>query len=172
MCHVNPIILISFQKGFNQQHWQYPHYGGRDYIVFKRSHPAGLEQKSKQTHRKTPNHECATCISTNLRRHFTKIFQVEQTHQSNCILQVFHKQLQKSQGQKKINYPHDKNFVQALTCCVKIVQQFTYAQEKKNLMHQQDVESSRSREKLHSLLIRKFFSQWKDVCSKSCLLIK
>jgi len=64
----------------------------------------------KHNHRQPGNQKCAHCISTNSRRHHTKIFQVEQTFQSNCKLQEIHKQLQKFQGHQAINHsPHTRS---------------------------------------------------------------
>ena len=61
--------------------------------------------RNQHTHRQPGNQKCAHCMSTNYRSHHTKILQIEQTHQGNCILQEIHKQLQTSQGQQAINYP-------------------------------------------------------------------
>jgi len=34
MCHLNPILLISYQEEMSLQHYQNPHYGGRDQTFF------------------------------------------------------------------------------------------------------------------------------------------
>ena len=41
---------------------------------------------------------------------------------------------------------------QALTCCVKMVQQINYAQEMRNLMEQQEVAASSSLKTLHPFI--------------------
>ena len=61
--------------------------------------------RNQHTHRQPGNQKCAHCMSTTARKYHTKILQVEQTHQSNRLLQEIHKKLQKSQGQQEINYP-------------------------------------------------------------------
>jgi len=66
--------------------------------------------RDQHTHIQPGNQKCAHCMSTTSRIHHTKIFQVEQTHHSNCILQEIHKQLQTSQGQQAINYPLHTRF--------------------------------------------------------------
>jgi len=45
-----------------------------------------------------------------------------------------------------------QDFDQALTCCVKMVQQISYAQEIRNLMEQQEVAASRSLKTLHPFI--------------------
>ena len=46
MCHLNPILLISFQEELSIQHFEHPHYGGRDPNGYHRSHQTGLQQVS------------------------------------------------------------------------------------------------------------------------------
>jgi hypothetical protein len=46
---------------------------------------------------------------------------------------------------------------QALTCCVKLVQQIPYAQEMKNLMEQEEFAASRSLKTIHSLINKELF---------------
>jgi len=91
-------------------------------------------------------------VSTTSRRYHTKIFLVEQTHQSNWILQEIHKQLQKYQGQQEINYAVHKDLDQALTCCVKMVQQISYAKEMRNLMEKQEFAARSSLKTLHPFI--------------------
>jgi len=59
-------------------------------------------------------------------------------------MKEIHKQPQKSRSQKEINCPIHTNLDQAPICCVKMLQLFTYEQEMKNLMEQQDVAASTS----------------------------
>jgi hypothetical protein len=49
--------------------------------------------------RNSRNQKCA-CCSSSFRRHHTTILQAEQAHQSHCILQKIHKQLQTFQDQQ------------------------------------------------------------------------
>ena len=72
-----------------------------------------------------------SCTPTKSTRHYTEVFQVEQTHQSHCILQI-QQQLQTFQGQQANLSTQDLD--EALTCCVKMVQQISYAQEIEELM--------------------------------------
>jgi len=45
MCHLKPMLVISFQEELSLQLCQHPHSGGRDHNGFHRSHPPGLQQK-------------------------------------------------------------------------------------------------------------------------------
>ena len=85
-CHLNAILLISFQTELNPQLFQIPHYGGRDHNGLHRSHSYGLQQRSVLP-QNTWKWEMCMCTSTTSRRFHTKTRQVEQTHQSYCILQ-------------------------------------------------------------------------------------
>ena len=104
MCHLNPILLTSFKGELNPQHCQHPHYGGRDHNGFHRSHPTGLQQRSTLPQTTWKSKMCMLHVY-NLQKTSHKILQAEQTHQSHCILQKIHKQLQKFQGQRAINHP-------------------------------------------------------------------
>ena len=67
--------------------------------------PCSWPKTEINTHRQIGNKKYAICMSTTSRRYDTHIIQVGQIDQSNCILQVIHKQLQKYQGHQEINYP-------------------------------------------------------------------
>ena len=53
--------------------------------------------RGQHSHTQPRNQKCAFYTSTTSRRHDTKMLQIEQTHQSYCLLQKIHTQLQTSQ---------------------------------------------------------------------------
>jgi hypothetical protein len=61
---------------------------------------------------------------------------------------------------------------QALTCCVKMVQQISYAQEMRNFMKQQEVAATCSLKHCILSSIRKDFSEWEEDNSNPRFLIK
>jgi hypothetical protein len=103
MCHLNPILLISFQEEVSLQHFNiYTILEGTTQVI---TEAIKLAYKGVQhSNRKSGNQTRACCTSASSRRHRTTTFQVQQTHQSYCILQRIHKQLQTFQGQQATNH--------------------------------------------------------------------
>ena len=94
--------------------------------------------RNQHTNRQLGNLKSAHCMSTIFRRYHTKILEVEQTHQSNFILQDFISKCRHSKANRQSTILSKQDVDQALTCCVKMVKQIIYAPVIRNLIEQKE----------------------------------
>jgi len=87
--------------------------------------------------------------------------QQHHTHQHHCILQKI-PQIQTSMANRQITILSTQYCDYVLTCCVKMAQQISYAQEVKDLMEQQRVAATSSLKTWHPFITQEGFPTGED----------
>ena len=157
MCHLNPIQLISYQEELSLWHCQYPHCGGRDHNGFHRSHPAGLQQRSTTP---TENleirnvHVALLQTPEDMTQKFSKLNRLIRV---TAYCRRFINNCRHPKANRKPTTLSTQDLDQALTCCVKMVQHISYAQEMKDLLEHQEVSATSSLKTLHPFIDQEGF---------------
>ena len=108
--------------------------------------------RGKYYYRQPGNQKCTCCASTNFKGHYTKICQVEQFIRFTAYCRKFINNCRHPEANRQTTTLSTQYLDQALTCCVKMVQQSSYSQEMKELMEQQEVAASSSVKKSHPFI--------------------
>ena len=143
MCYLNPILLISSQRESNQHLNQHPHYGGRDHNGLQRSHLVGLQWRSTLP-QKILKSEMRMLHFYNLQK--TSYEDSPSWTNSSELLHTAEDSSSTADIVRPTGNHHSDHTLsnQALTCCVKVVQQNSYAQVMKELTEKQEVAASNS----------------------------
>ena len=137
MSHLNPILLISFQEELNLQLCQHPHYGGKDHNGLHKRHPAATEVNTPTEHLEVRNvHGALLQPPEDFRQRFSKLSKLIRVI-AYCRRFIINCRHPKANRQPTTLSTQDLD--QALTCCVKMVQKISYAQEMKELTEQHGV---------------------------------
>jgi len=120
--------------------------------------------RCQHSHKQPGIQKGTSCTPTKSTRHYTEVFQVEQTHQSHCILPI-QQQLQTFQGQQANNHSvHTRSW--------QWYNKFLMHKKLKNWWNKKRLQPSfLSRHHIH-LLIRQVFSEGEDDYSNLNFLIK
>jgi hypothetical protein len=132
MCHRNPILLISSQEELNLQLYRHPHYGGRNHNGLHRSHPAGQQQRSTPTENLEIRnvHVALLQLPEDITQRFSKSIKLNRVIEyCRRVINCRH-----PKANRQTTTLSTQDLDQALICCVKMVQQISYAQEMKELM--------------------------------------
>ena len=150
LCHLNPILLISSQEGLFLQHLQHPHCGGRDHNGSHRSHPAGLEFNTPTENMEVRKvHVARLQPPEDITQRFSKLHKLIRVI-ADC--RRFINNCRHLRANRQTTTLSTQDLDQSQTCCVKMVQQISYAQEMKDLMEHQEIAATSSLKTLHPFI--------------------
>jgi hypothetical protein len=151
MCDFNPNLLFSFQEEVSLQHFNIHTIVERTTQVITEAIKLAYK-KVQHSNRKSGNQICESCTSASSRRHRTTTFQVQQIHQSHCILRKIHKELQIFQSQQANSHSdHTKSEPGSDLLCEDGTTDFI-RQEVKDLKGQGEAATTSSLKTLHPFI--------------------
>jgi hypothetical protein len=134
MCQINLILLISYQEELRQQHYQPPHDGGKDHSGWHKSHLVGLpcitEFNNLTEILEIRNVNVAVQPPEDITQRFSKLKRLIRVI---AYCRSFINNCRHSKANRQIATLTTQDLDQALTCCVKMVQQISYAQKKSRI---------------------------------------
>ena len=149
MCQLSPILLISSQEELNPQLFQHPlWWKGPKWLIQEPSSWPTTEDNTPTEHLEMRN------VHVALRQHpedFTQSSRLCKLIRIVAYCRRFINSCRYSKA-KQTTTLSTQDLDQALTCCVKMVQQISYTQEMKDLMEQQEVASTSSLKTLHPFI--------------------
>jgi len=130
MCQINPIIQISFKRScVNNTIFIHTMLEGTTQVIIEAIKLACNRVQHSYRYLEFGNAQVALLqFLEEITRRFSKFSKLIR----HCILQKIHQQVQTIKANRQTAILTTQDLDQALTCCVKMVQQISYIQEMKN----------------------------------------